>query len=227
MISMRILRNIERSRSSKVEAKVIKRRAAGLMAVVLILAVSMTAPAQDRNLPYVDIEAANAEIASLQADTQERTTQSEDLDRQNEELLVAIQQDQQSLVEIDPILARVDAELTELFAVNRTIVDEQMKTRSQEAIGRARTIKTSLQGQIRTLNERIQANRAQIESNRSRVRINNRRIGENEERILFLEAAIRQTEAQQQRLDRFITNVDSILSDAEQYVEAEEAPADE
>jgi chromosome segregation ATPase len=123
--------------------------------------------------------------------------------------------------------ARVDAELTELFAVNRTIVDEQMKARSQEAIGRARTIKTSLQGQIRTLNERIQANRAQIESNRSRVRINNRRIGENEERILYLEAAIRQTEAQQQRLDRFITNVDSILSDAEQYVEAEEAPAAE
>jgi chromosome segregation ATPase len=227
MISTRILKNIERQGSSEVEERMTKRGMVVFLTILLVVAVSMGAPAQDRNLPYVDIEAANAEIASLQADTQERTTQSAELESQNEELLVAIQQDQQSLVEIDPILARVDAELTELFAVNRTIVDEQMKARSQEAIGRARTIKTSLQGQIRTLNERIQANRAQIESNRSRVRINNRRIGENEERILYLEAAIRQTEAQQQRLDRFITNVDSILSDAEQYVEAEEAPAAE
>jgi hypothetical protein len=59
-----------------------------------------------------------------------------------------------------------------------------------------------------------------MEANRERIRINRRRIGENEERVLFLEAAIRQTEAQQERLEGFITNVDAILSEAEQYVEA-------
>jgi len=175
--------------------------------------------AQQQNLPYVDIDSANAEISSLQTNNQERSAQSDQLAQENDELAAAIQNDQQALVEIDPILARVDAELTELFAVNRTIVDEQMKDRSQEAIGRARTIKADLQRQMRTLTERITTARQQMERNREQIRINRRRIAENEERIMFLEAAIAQTEAQQQRLDGFITNVDSILSEAEQYVE--------
>jgi cell division protein FtsB len=104
MISTRILKNIERQGSSEVEERMTKRGMVVFLTILLVVAVSMGAPAQDRNLPYVDIEAANAEIASLQADTQERTTQSAELESQNEELLVAIQQDQQSLVEIDPIL---------------------------------------------------------------------------------------------------------------------------
>ena len=189
------------------------------MLVVLALLVGGSVAAQESNLPYVDIDAANAEIEKLQEDSQERTGKNEELASENEELGGQIRQDQQSLVEIDPILARVDAELTELFAVNRTIVDEQMKRRSQEAVGRARTIKSDLQRQMRVLNERIGVAREQREANRERIRFNRRRIGENEERVVFLEAAIRQTEAQQQRLEGFITNVDAILSEAEQYVE--------
>lgn len=189
------------------------------LAVTIGFVISGFAAAQQSNLPYVDIEAANQEIAGLQENNQERAQQSEELAQENDDLSSEIQRDQQSLVEIDPILARVDAELTELFAVNRTIVDEQMKDRSQEAIGRARTIKADLQRQMRVLTERIRGNREQMEENRERIRINRRRIGENEERIMFLEAAIAQTQAQQQRLDGFITNVDSILSEAEQYVE--------
>lgn len=175
--------------------------------------------AQQQNLPYVDIDAANEEIAELQEENGERNDQSDELADENDELAETIQRDQQALVEIDPILARVEAELTELFAVNRTIVDEQMKERSQEAIGRARTIKADLQRQMRVLNERIGTSRREMEQNREQIRINRRRIAENEERVIFLEAAIAQTEAQQQRLDGFITNVDSILSEAEQYVE--------
>lgn len=196
-----------------------------LFALVVLLGGSLTLAAQSDNLPYVDIDAANAEIAELEARNTELTAQNEQLAADNQSLLAAIQQDQQSLVEIDPILAAVDGELTELFAVNRTIVDEAMRGRSQEAIGRARSIKANLQRQIQRLNGSIATNREQISSNRSRIQINNRRINENQERILFLQAAIRQTQAQQERLDRFITNVDSILSDAEQYVEDE--PAEE
>lgn len=196
-----------------------------LFVLVVLLSGSLALAAQSQNLPYVDIDAANAEIAELETRNTELTAQSEQLAADNQSLLSAIQQDQQSLVEIDPILAAVDGELTELFAVNRTIVDEAMRSRSQEAIGRARSIKANLQRQIQRLNGSIATNREQISSNRSRIQINNRRINENRERILFLEAAIRQTQAQQERLDRFITNVDSILSDAEQYVEEE--PAEE
>lgn len=188
--------------------------------LVMTLAVTAFANAQERNIPYVDIAAANAEIENLQGNNQERSAQNAELQAENEELSAQIAQDQQQVTEIEPILDRVDAELTELFAVNRTIVDEGMKDRSQEAIGRARSIKSNLQNQIRVLNARIQRNREQIDSNRERIRINTRNIAQNEERILFLEAAIRQTEAQQQRLDSFITNVDSILSDAEQYVDS-------
>ncbi|MDA3951565.1 MAG: hypothetical protein PF508_20320 [Spirochaeta sp.] len=195
-----------------------------VVALVCVLMLGGVAAAQESDLPYVDIQAANAEIAQLQANSQERTGQNETLAAETEELGGQIRENQQSLVEIDPILARVDAELTELFAVNRTIVDEQMKQRSQAAVGRARTIKADLQRQMRALNERIGVAREQMEANRERIRINRRRIGENEERVLFLEAAIRQTEAQQQRLEGFITNVDAILSEAEQYVEQ---PAEE
>tara|TARA_B100000614_G_scaffold252953_1_gene266260 strand:+ start:224 stop:856 length:633 start_codon:yes stop_codon:yes gene_type:complete len=193
-----------------------------IVAVLLLALVAGAAAAQDRNLPYVDIAAANTEIQNLQSRNQEMTAQNDQLSSENDQLLGQIRQDQQSLVEIDPILARVDAQLSDLFAVNRTIVDEQMKSRSQEAIGRARTIKSNLQEQMRTLTEQIRGNREQIDGNRERIRINERRIAENEERVLFLQAAIQQTQAQQQRLDSFITNVDSILSDAEQYVDVQQ-----
>ena len=193
----------------------------------LVLGLSLGLGAQESGLPYVDIGAANAEISDLQANSQERTTQNQELEADTQERLSEIQQDQQEMVEIDPILARVNAELTELFEVNRTIVDEGMKDRSQEAIGRARAIKANLQTQLRRLEGRIERNRTEIEENRERVRINDRRIAQNGERVLFLEAAIRQTEAQQERLDSFITSVDAILGEAEQYVEQEPAAANE
>lgn len=189
-------------------------------AAVLTAVVSTIAGAQERNIPYVDIAAANAEIEQLQTNNQERAAQNSELEAENEELQAQIAADQQEVTEIEPILDRVDAELTDLFAVNRTIVDEDMKDRSQEAIGRARSIKSNLENQLRVLSARIEGNREQVTENRERMRINTRNIGRNEERVLFLEAAIRQTEAQQQRLDTFITNVDSILSDAEQYVDS-------
>ncbi len=188
--------------------------------MVLIFLIAATAGAQQQSLPYVDIVAANAEIASLQENSTERTNENDTLVQRNEELAAQITADQQTIVDIDPILARVDSELTELYAVNRTIVDQQMKERSQAAIGRARTIRTDLQGQMERLNQQIDASRKEIDANWGRIRINRRRIGENEERVIFLEAAIRQTEAQSQRLDGFITNVDSILSDAERYLQS-------
>jgi chromosome segregation ATPase len=193
----------------------------------LVLGMSLGLGAQESGLPYVDIDAANAEISDLQANSQERSTQNQALEADTQERLSEIQRDQQEMVEIDPILARVNAELTELFEVNRTIVDEGMKDRSQEAIGRARSIKANLQAQLRRLEGRIEGNRTEIEENRERVRINDRRIAQNGERVLFLEAAIRQTEAQQERLDSFITSVDAILGEAEQYVEQEPAATNE
>lgn len=189
---------------------------------VLLVGLSAIVSAQESALPYVDIPTANAEIEELQSDNEEMNARTGELQQENEQLRQQILADQQTVVEIDPILSRVESQLTDLFAVNRTIVDQEMKDRSQEAIGRARTIKNQLQAQQRTLNQQIAANRSQIEANEERIRINNRRIGVNEDRIVYLEAAIRQTQAQQERLDSFITNVDSILSDAERYVDTTE-----
>lgn len=187
----------------------------GVLCTIAVLA----ATAQESSLPFVDIDTANAEIQQLQADNQEKASRNEELRQENEQLRQQIIENQQTMVEIDPILSRVESQLTDLFAVNRTIVDQEMKNRSQEAIGRARTIKTQLQAQQRTLAQQIAANREQIESNEERIRINDRRVSANEDRVVFLEAAIRQTQAQQERLDSFITNVDGILSDAERYVD--------
>jgi chromosome segregation ATPase len=193
------------------------KRVVSVFPIILLLLVA-TAGAQQQSLPYVDIDAANEEIASLRENSTERSGQNDELTQRNTRLSSQITGDQQTLVEIDPILGRVESELTELYAVNRTIVDEQMKERSQAAIGRARTIRSNLQGQVEQLNSQIAESRKEIDANWERIRINRRRMGENEERILFLEAAIRQTEAQRQRLDGFITNVDAILSDAERYI---------
>jgi chromosome segregation ATPase len=193
------------------------KRVVSVFPIILLLLVA-TAGAQQQSLPYVDIDAANEEIASLRENSTERSGQNDELTQRNTRLSSQITGDQQTLVEIDPILGRVESELTELYAVNRTIVDEQMKERSRAAIGRARTIRSNLQGQVEQLNSQIAESRKEIDANWERIRINRRRMGENEERILFLEAAIRQTEAQRQRLDGFITNVDAILSDAERYI---------
>lgn len=194
----------------------------GRVLCVMILGVTAVvglSAQSNSGLPYVDIDEATAEIDARETNTAERQQQSADFETRNEELLADILAGQEELLEIDPILARVNAELTELYEVNRTIVDATMRTRSQEAIGRARTIKVSLERQVRSINEEIAAAREEIDDNREQIRINNRRIKENDERIFFLEAAIAQTQAQQARLDAFITNIDSILSDAEQYIE--------
>jgi len=186
-----------------------------LLLVVPFVAVS----AQEGSLPYVDIEAADARIAVLEQTNTDYETEISERIQTNSSLEAEIGGWQTQLVEIDPILARVSAEQTDLFAVNRTIVDEQMKQRSQDAIGRARTIKRSLENTIRTLTQSTVTARAEIEGNRERIRILNSRIGANVEEIAYLQAAIVQTRAQQEKLDSYIVNVDSILSDAERYVQ--------
>jgi len=190
-----------------------------LIGVLLLVVPFVAVSAQEGSLPYVDIEAADARIAVLEQTNTDYETEISERIQTNSSLEAEIGGWQTQLVEIDPILARVSAELTDLFAVNRTIVDEQMKQRSQDAIGRARTIKRSLENTIRTLTQSTVTARAEIEGNRERIRILNSRIGANVEEIAYLQAAIVQTRAQQEKLDSYIVNVDSILSDAERYVQ--------
>jgi chromosome segregation ATPase len=178
-----------------------------------------TVPADEGQLPYVDIDAANARIASLQQTNEAYRQEITEKTQTNSSLEGDIASWQQEILEIDPILQRVNAELTDLFDVNRTIVDEAMKGRSQEAIGRARTIKRGLENQIRSLNSKVTTAQNQMEENRTRMRILNNRIANNEEESAYLQAAIAQTQAQQERLETYIVNVDSILSDAEQYLD--------
>ncbi len=187
--------------------------------VALVLMVAVVAPAQEGELPYVDIDAANARISSLQTTNEEYRQEITEKTQTNSSLEGEIAAWQQEVLEIDPILQRVNGELTDLFDVNRSIVDEELKGRSQEAIGRARTIKRGLENQIRTLNGRVTNAQTEMDENRTRMRILNNRISNNEEEAAFLQAAIAQTQAQQERLESYIVNVDSILSDAEQYLE--------
>ncbi len=194
-----------------------------LIGVLLLVVPFVAVSAQEGSLPYVDIEAADARIAVLEQTNTDYETEISERIQTNSSLEAEIGGWQTQLVEIDPILARVSAELTDLFAVNRTIVDEQMKQRSQDAIGRARTIKRSLENTIRTLTQSTVTARAEIEGNRERIRILNSRIGANVEEIAYLQAAIVQTRAQQEKLDSYIVNVDSILSDAERYVQDDAA----
>jgi septal ring factor EnvC (AmiA/AmiB activator) len=190
-------------------------------ATVMMFTVAVVFP-QDQELPYVDISSAQEEVARIEAANRERESQNAELQEQIVALHEEIRRARLELVDVRPMLDRVSAQLTELYEVNSTIVDEAMKERSRAVIGRARTIKARLEDRVEMLYDEIAALREQIESHRRRISINNSRIASGQERVIFLEAAVEHTETQRRRLDRFITTVDSILSEAEEYIDLDE-----
>ena len=192
-------------------------RAAAVMFFTVAAAFS-----QDGDLPYVDISSAQEEVARIEEENRERDAANDAFAGDIETLREEIRQTRLALVEVRPMLDRVSVQLTELYEVNATIVDEEMQQRSRAVIGRARTIKRRLQEQVESLYDQIDAHQDQIAAHQRRIRINTSRTARGEERIIFLEAAVEHTEAQRRRLDRFITTVDSILSEAEQYIDLDE-----
>ena len=187
--------------------------------LVVSMVLSGTIWAQDARVTYVDVAASQTRIQELEQANQNSTQLIERLTQQNTELNDSIATMEGQINEMRPIIARVDGEIAELGAVGRRVVDDELRRRSQEALHRARTIKTGLETNTRPLNDRINAARAQIEANRTQVRIQTPRIEENENSIAFLRAAIERTEAQQRRVDTYIGNVDSILNDADRFLQ--------
>jgi len=177
---------------------------------------------QDGELPYVDISSAQEEVSRIEEANRERDAENSQLREDSVSLQEEIRQARLELVEVRPMLDRVSVELTELYEVNSTIVDAALQERSRTLIGRARTIKARLEDRVQELYDEIASLQETIGANRRRIRINTSRIATGEERIIFLEAAVEHTEAQRRRLDQFITTVDSILSEAEQYIDLDE-----
>lgn len=192
-----------------------------IAATVMMFTVAVVFP-QQGDVPYVDISSAEEEVSRIEDANRERDAQNASLQEEIVTLREEIRRARMELVEVRPMLDRVSAELTELYEINSTIVDEAMQERSRAVIGRARTIKSRLEDRVESLYDHIETRQDQIDANRRRMRINTSRIASGHERIIFLEAAVDHTEAQRRRLDQFITDVDSILSEAEQYIDLDE-----
>lgn len=186
------------------------------------IAVLLCAPAlfaQESRLVYVDVPNANARIEALGQANSAANELITRLNSQNTELGRNIENWQQQNNEMTPIIDRVNAEITELSAVSRSVVDNATKTRAQESLGRARSIKTALETNIRNNNQGIANARTQMDNNRTQIRIQTVRIEDNENEIAYLRAAIARTEAQQNRVNTYIGNVDGLLNDADRFIQ--------
>jgi chromosome segregation ATPase len=198
------------------------RRALTVATILMLVSGPLFAEIRTQNLPSVDVVEANEQIAELETENSEMEDENAQLLLDIDELETSIAEWNQQIIDIDPILTQVSVQLEDLLTLNRTIVDAELKAQAQEAIGRARLIKRSLEATTQQLQRNITEARALAEANRNRIRLNNGRIKENNDEIVYLRAAIEKTEQERSTLSSFITVVDSILTEAEQFMGEEE-----
>lgn len=192
----------------------------GLILVCLIFVISsgMVFAQKNMEIPFVDITEANQQIADLEADTETRTATIAELQTSNTELEQNVISYQQELNNIVPLITQVERQSTELFAVNSTIIDAELKAQSREAIKRTRELLSGLSAQKKQLEKDIDDAEDTMKENNTQIRINEAVIAKNEDTIVVLQAAIEKTTNQKTQLESYLSNVDSLLSEAESYV---------
>ncbi|MFQ3619491.1 MAG: hypothetical protein SNJ78_00965 [Spirochaetales bacterium] len=186
--------------------------------VILIVLLSGLGFAQERQIPYVDIASAQKTIDELKAENQKLEAENTKLNQEIAELEKQNDQAQQQINKIDPLLASVNSKGKELFNVNATIIDAEMKQKAAEAIRKNNELKTRLEQRKKELQEQIAANQKKIDSNRTTVFINESKISRNNDQIVLLEASIAKTKNQQEILQKYIANVNEFLSKTEQEI---------
>lgn len=191
------------------------------VAIGLVLVACALSPvaAQEARLASVDVATATARIENLEGVNQTSRTTIDQNQATINDLTTQINQRNTEMIEIRPILDRVSTELTDLVAFSRGIVDADLRTQSQEAVGRARAIRTGLENSLRTLNRQNTEATQQIEALRTQNRVLTQRIADNENEIAYLQAAIAQTQQQRQRVQDYVGSVDSLLNDADRFLQ--------
>lgn len=188
------------------------------VAVVLLVLIAGICFSQNQNIPYVDIEEAQAKIEALE---QENSTLKSEIDERkasNNELEGQIEDWQKQINEIGFILVRVKEKGADLYEIYSDIVDKTQKANAKEAIDKNRELRDQLENKIKELTVRIEEAQKQMDSNTKTVNINNNKLSRNADNINLLNASIEKTENQREVLTAYIENVNEINAEAESFL---------
>jgi chromosome segregation ATPase len=189
-----------------------------LLVAALFVVAAAAGFAQEQQIPYVDVEKANQSIEAMKAENQKLAAETERLTKENAELEGKIDKSQQLIRKIDPILASVISKSKELYTVNSTIVDANMKAKAAEAIQKNRELRTDLENRRAAAEKSIAEDYKKIDSNRTNIVINTTRTGKNNDNIVILEASISKTKNQLEVMEKYIANVNEFLNKAKQDI---------
>jgi chromosome segregation ATPase len=184
----------------------------GVFVCLLIVSAAMVSAA---NIPYVDVEKAQADIEELQAENEEMSQEIQEMTSENESLQTDIESWQKAVNELDFILDKVRKKSSELATIYSTIVDAATKDRAKETISRNKTLKADLDSKKRELTKAIEDAEKTIEKNSKTVSVNTSKIQRNKDEINMLTASIEKSKNQIEVLGIYIDEVDTVLNEAE------------
>ena len=189
-----------------------------LVVVCLLVLTVGVAFSQNQEIPYVDIEEAQAKIQTLEEANTKMKAEIEESRAANDELEGQIEGWQKQINEIEFILARVKEKGADLYEIYSDIVDKTQKVNAKEAIDKNRQLREQLEDKIKVLQKRIEDAQKDMTSNSKTVSINNNKISRNSDEINLLNASIEKTETQKEVLTSYIENVNQINTEAESFL---------
>lgn len=183
--------------------------------VAVLLAFAAAGAFAQQKIPYVDVEAAQAQAQKLAEENDALTQESEKLKQDSQALEDQIAEWQKQINEIDFILERVKEKGADLYEIYADIVDKATKAKAKEAIDKNRDLRTQLETKRASVNAQIADARKKIEANTKVVSVNNNKVSRNTDTINMLNASIEKTNNQTKVLNTYVDTVNDINSQAE------------
>ncbi len=185
--------------------------------IALICFVSFSAFAEIE-VPYVDIEDAQAKIKTLEDENTKLQSENEKLNQEISDMEGIITEEQKRVNQISLVIAKVQDQSGQLYESYPKIQDAATKKKAQDIIGKNNELKAKLEAQQKKSLGLVNQNTQKIASNRKKVEINTEIRSRNRDTINILNAAIEKTNTQNQTITEYINSVEDLVSEGESLI---------
>jgi hypothetical protein len=164
---------------------------------------------------YVDIDEARREIAQLESLNDEMADENVVLDRENGRLSEGITENEEFIRQANVILEKLRASDGELYTMQNTVVDAEMKRQLTERRENNRRQRYDLENRKREELELISVALDRIEDNKKRMAKNRVQTRVNERRIVYLNSCIELSLNEGVSLESVLSNAEEVRREVE------------
>jgi len=186
-----------------------------LIAVLLVAAIAMLPVfAQSDDIPYVDITAAQAEIAQIDKDIAALTSENEKLAAENKDLQAKTDATKEPIAKASALFEETRNKKKELQDLLSKVEDKALQAKVLDALAKTDQVALAMSEQRSTLTRENADRAAKLKANNASIYSNTITIERKTAKKVYLEKAISKTKLQEENFAKHMAKVDEFLNNA-------------